>query len=642
MNTTPTDQASAATPKALVIGLAACVLISLAFPYENLVIKATRPANTSLPYGSIFIFFLIVVVVGPILRFLRAPLCRAELVLIFVMILISTAIPTWGLVAQVLPILPGPSYYASSENHWGTTILPYLPSWIAPADPDGIRHFYEGLPTGLAIPWSIWLVPLFWWGLLIAAFFMVTGCMMVILHKQWHERERLLFPLMRLPLAMVGVEDSDRRLPKFFRNKLMWLGFALVFGITSLNALHHYNHLFPYFRLRGSISFLRRAVYLRTWLNFSVVAFTFLINSDVAFSLWFFSVLSAIQIGLFNMFGFSLGPREIYCSGAPSVSNQAMGGMIVLVLYCLWTAREHLADVFRQAVRGDRDEDDAVSSRAAVLGLVLGLVTMAVWMHASGLPWLGVVVFLFGAFVTFLALTRGIVQGGVLVSRAALTPASFTVHALGTEALGPAGMTSLGFAFSWTADIRVFFMPFFVHALHLWQSLGKRRRGFVLATVSAVGVSAVVSTWVILKLAYGDGGVNLSGWLFRGCPTVPFYYVTARLSNPVRSDPLRFAFMAGGAGLMSMLMFCQYRFTWWMLHPLGFAIGPTQPVKDLWFSISLGWLLKAALSKFGGMGLLHKATPFFLGGVLGQFVACGLWATIDGLTGHVGNMLYVY
>ena len=625
--------------RALAIGLAACVLISLAFPYENLVIKATRPANTSLPYGSIFVFFLIVVGLNPLLRLFRSALRRDELVVVFVMILISTAIPTWGLMAQLLSIIPGPAYYATSENRWATTILPYVSSWIAPTDAEGIRHFYEGLPAGQSIPWSIWVVPLFWWGVFVAAFFTVCGSMMLILERQWSERERLIFPLMRLPLAMV--DDADEgRLPAFFRSRAMWIGFALVFGLSSLNALHHYNHLFPYMRLRGGISLLRRAVYLRTWLNFAVIAFTFLIHADVAFSLWFFSVLSSVQIGLSSMFGFTIGPREIYCSGAPSVSNQAMGAMIVLVLYCLWTAREHLLSVVRDAVRGARSEGDVVSMRAAVVSLVLGMVLMALWLGASGLPWLGTLVFLFGAFVTFLALTRGIAQGGVLVSRAALTPASLTVHTLGPEALGPAGMTSLGFAFSWSADIRVFFMPFFLHALHLWKTLG-RRRGFVFVTVSAVAVSAMASVWVIFNLAYTHGGVNLSGWLFRGCPTVPFYYATARMANPA-SSPWRYAFLGGGGLAMALLMFCQYRFTWWMLHPLGFAIGPTQPVKDLWFSIFVGWALKVLFVRVGGLALFRRAVPFFLGGVLGQFVACGLWATIDGLLGHQGNLLYVY
>ena len=41
---------------------------------------------------------------------------------------------------------------------------------------------------------------------------------MVILRKQWIERERLIFPLAQLPLEMTK--------KSFFKNKLMWLGFA--------------------------------------------------------------------------------------------------------------------------------------------------------------------------------------------------------------------------------------------------------------------------------------------------------------------------------------------------------------------------------------------------------------------------------
>ncbi len=636
------DEPRGLTPRAFLVGLAACVLISVSFPYENLIIKATRPANTSLPYGSIFVFFLVVAAVNPALRWIGKPLRRGELTAVFVMILISTAVPTWGLVAQVLPILPGARYYASSENHWATTILPYVPSWIAPTDAEGIRRFYEGAPPGAGVPWSIWVIPLLWWGVFVAAFFSATAGIMLILHKQWRGRERLLFPLMQLPLAMMDDAPAAGGGRSFWRSRAMWIGFALVFAVTSLNALHHYYHLLPCLRLRSGVAVMRRAVYLRTWINFSVIAFTFLIHSDVAFSLWFFSVLSSLQIGAFNVLGFSIGPREIYCSGAPSVSNQAMGAMIVLVASCLWTARGRLAEVCRDAWRGTSDDDEVVSPRAAVLALTLGLAMMAVWLHASGLPWVGVVVFLFAAFVTFLALTRGIAQGGVLVSRAALTAPSFTVHALGSEALGPAGMTALGFSFAWTADIRVFFMPFFAHALHMWRSLAGRRRGFVLAAVSAVVVSAAVSAAVILKLAYAHGGVNLSGWLFRGCPTAPFNYINSRMANVTRPEPARFAFLAGGAVVMAGLMLAQHRFSWWLLHPLGFAIGPTQPVKDLWFSIFLGWLLKAVVMRLGGLTAFRRAAPFFLGAVLGQFVACGLWACIDGLLGEVGNSLYVY
>ena len=274
--------------------------------------------------------------------------------------------------------------------------------------------------------------------------------------------------------------------------------------------------------------------------------------------------------------------------------------------------------------------------------LVIGLLVMIGWLRASGLPLAATAVFLFGAFTTFLTLTRGVVQGGVLVSRAALIPQSLTIYTLGAQRIGPAGMTSLGFAFSWTADIRVFFMPFFAQSLSLWSRIKRARRGFMLISVLAIIVTAAASCWMILTLAYRHGGVNLSLWLFRGCPTVPFYYITSRIAAPARPEIARMLFLCGGAAFMAILMVGQLRFPWWPLHPIGFAIGPTQPVIDLWFSIFLGWLLKVLILRLGGVPVLRRLTPFLLGCALGQFIACGAWAIVDGMTGMYGNPLYIY
>lgn len=630
--------------RAVVVGVLAAAVIGLVFPYENLIIKSTRPANTSLPYGAVFMLF-VTILLRPLLRRLspRLALTRDDLVVVAVMILVATAIPTWGLMAQLLPILPGPRYYASPENQWPSTVLPYVKGWMAPQSADAIRWFYEGLPPGQRIPWDIWVIPLFWWGILIAAFFVVSISLMVLFRKQWMEHERLGYPLMRLPLAMVE-EGSAMSGDSFWRSRAMWIGFTLVFLVSSLNAVHHYWHLVPPIRLRGGLSILRRTVYLPVLVNFSVIAFSFLIHTDLAFSLWFFSLLSQVQVGALRTVGFSIGAPEIYCCAGPSVSNQAMGGMIALVLYGAWMARKHLWRMLGCAIRGRRDktEQEVITPRAAVLSLGIGLAVMIGWLRASGLPLGPTLLFLFGAFVTFLALTRAIVQGGVLVSRAALIPESLTIYTFGTRAIGPSGMTSLAFAFSWTADIRVFLMPFFAHALWLWKRLRKPRRGFMLVCFLSILVAAATSCWMILTLAYRHGGVNLSLWLFRGCPTVPFYYVTARMVNPVRPEFARFAFLGGGAAFMALLMFLQMRLPWWPLHPIGFAIGPTQPVIDLWFSIFVGWLLKVLMLHLGGALAFRRFRPFFLGAVLGQFVACGVWAIVDGLTGYYGNPLYIY
>ena len=49
-----------------------------------------------------------------------------------------------------------------------------------------------------------------------------------MLRGQWIDRERLVFPLTQLPLAMMeDAEDPERRFGRFFKSRLLWLGFLL-------------------------------------------------------------------------------------------------------------------------------------------------------------------------------------------------------------------------------------------------------------------------------------------------------------------------------------------------------------------------------------------------------------------------------
>jgi len=655
----PTDchpRRSAPAPnglRPLLIGSLLCAFVGVAFPYGNLVVRGTRPANTSLPFGVVAVFF-VVVLANRALR--RWRLRRDELLVVFVMLLIAAAVPTWGMVGQLLPIMTGVFYYASPENKWEDLLHPHLPDWFAPHGEETIRYFYEGAPAGWKVPWGEWVGPLLAWAGLIAAFYVVSTCLMLLLRRQWVEQEHLIYPLMRLPVEMV--EEDPRGEAPFWRNRLMWAGFAGVAGATTINALHGYFPVVPLLPLRADlpIRVAQELVVARFWLNFSVVGFAYLINAQVAFSLWFFCLVTSWQSPLMRLAGLNTGPHEIYCADTPVVSYQAFGGMLVMVGLGLWNAREDLARVmgWRPAVaeagavgrpppsEGGGGDASVAGDRVALFLFVAGCVAIVAWLSASGLPVGAGVTFLTAALVMFVALTRGIVQGGVPISRAVLIPQSFTVYLLGTQRIGPAGLAALAGSFAWTADIRVFLMPFFAHALKVWHELRTRRRDLLAAVALALVVSFAGSVYVTILWAYRYGGLNLSAWLFDGNPRVAFTYASSLMQNPVNTEWWRFGWLAAGAVAMYGLTAANALFSWWPFHPLGFAIGPTQPVVDLWFSIFLGWLLKVLLLRYGGYRLYHRLTYVLLGAILGQFVACGFWTVIDALVGAKGHMLYVY
>jgi len=136
---------------------------------------------------------------------------------------------------NLLPLLGAPLYYATPENEWAELIQPYIQPWLVPQDFAAIKYLYEGLPEGEAIPWGAWVRPLFFWLLFLAALYLVMISVMVILRKQWAEHERLVYPLVQIPLVMV--EEGDRRIfGPFFRSKMMWLGFSIPFIVGAYGA----------------------------------------------------------------------------------------------------------------------------------------------------------------------------------------------------------------------------------------------------------------------------------------------------------------------------------------------------------------------------------------------------------------------
>lgn len=634
------------TLRAVGFSVAMAAVIGFTFPWANLVLRGSRPANTSLPFGIVALFFVLVAVVNPLLGLIgrRLRLERSELLVVFVAALLASSVVTWGLVGQLLPIMTGAGYYATPENHWEDLLSMHTAGWLVVSDEAATREFYEGTRAGEGVPWRPWLLPLGAWALFVAALAATSIGLMILVHRQWIEHERLVYPLMWLPVEMAGDEGGASLWPSLLRNRLLWIGALVAIVPSVVIGLRHYYPVVPDLKLRFDtiLPLQRERVLLRMWTNFMVVAFAYLINADLGLSLWFFALFSALQTPVLRLMGVSVGAKEIYSSGSLAVSNQAMGAMIFLVGASLWAARGDIARGFAALLGGARGTDARPTAAAGAVCLAGGLVGMVWWLVASGLRPVAAVLLILAAMVTFIALTRAAVQGGVPVSRAALIPQSFVLHALGSHAVGPAGIASLAYSFAWSADIRVFLMPFAAHGLKVWSEAGVRRRGFLPLVALTLAVALVVSTVTTLVLAYARGGVSLSSWLFAGCPRAAFTFAASSLQNPVTPSLSWWLWMLAGGVVMWGLTAVHMRFIGWPLHPLGFAIAPTQPVQDLWFSILLGWLTKTVVLRYGGFRVYDRGIRVMLGLILGQALACAGWLIADAITGSTGNMIFVY
>ncbi|MBU07859.1 MAG: hypothetical protein CME13_07800 [Gemmatimonadetes bacterium] len=139
--------------------------------------------------------------------------------------IVATAIPEFGLTQFLLPDITAIIYFATTENGWRESLLPFVAEWMIPDHRlAAVQAFYEGLPAGAPIPWDIWVRPLAYWASFILALYLAMISCMSILRRQWVDQERLIFPLVQLPLAMTQEGEGSRRplLGPLFRSPLMW------------------------------------------------------------------------------------------------------------------------------------------------------------------------------------------------------------------------------------------------------------------------------------------------------------------------------------------------------------------------------------------------------------------------------------
>ena len=208
-----------------------------------------------------------------------------------------------------------------------------------PTDPGIDQPFFEGIGADYAVPWQSWLPVLLVWQPFIWALFLVMIAAMVILRRQWVDNERLAYPLVQLPLAMTEEVKSGEFLPPFFKNRVMWIGFAIPATWSTLHGLYSYfPELVPF---AGNVDLIDQTVpimgnstQLLLKFRFHILGYFYFLKTEVALSLWVFNLLACLLEGLLQGLGIvgsqSLGPGHGIRN--PIFVHQSVGAMVVLFL----------------------------------------------------------------------------------------------------------------------------------------------------------------------------------------------------------------------------------------------------------------------------------------------------------------------
>lgn len=623
--------------------------------------------GVQMPFGAVFVLLFLIVVVNLPLRALQSksqlmgrilpPFSAPELMTVYAMSLFGALISTPGSDSQFLVTGPGLFYFSTSENGWASLFYKHVPSWFAPGwngqtfQEEVINRFFIGGASFSEIPWHAWSAMLIAWSIFLALIYSLLFFTALILRKQWIVNEALPFPLAELPLQMVATDDPGQNPPAkvFWGNRVMWMGFAIAAAchfITGMNAHYPDWPIFPV----NSFGALKLEFTEQPWnaippltvhIYLGAIGLAYLLTREVSFSFWFFFLFMLFQYAFAQMLGFPVtGQGNAGIMGRPAfLIYQSIGGWTMMAGILVWSAREVIGSLFREAFTFSRhkagntsslSETEPFSARFTIFGFLASLIGLLFWTNFAGINFFIAVAYLGIFLITSLILARLVVEGGFLFPQAPYIAREWlTTGLFGTAAVGAAGLTKFAFIEQMILyDTRTNTLPAFLHTMRIAEVLGLDRKsqrrlyfGMGVAIVVTMGITIVTSLYAF----YSQGALTTYGgdW-----GKLTFESTSNLLTSRKEATSSNTVWMAVGAGVLLLLVLARSRFIWFPLHPLGYLAAPAYPITQLWSSFFLGWLIKTLIMKYGSSESYNQFRPFMIGLILGNLAAMVFWMLI--------------
>lgn len=618
------------TGRALLIGFALVPLNAWWLVTVEMVRGYHYPSCISLFFNAVFTLTLVALANAPLRRWAaRYALRPAELATIYTLVSLGSAMSGVDL-AGLTAVMAYPARYASPENRWAELILPGLPKHLMVLDRHALASFWTG-GSSLYEPanYGPWVAPLLRWllfgALLCTAFLAQTS----LLRRRWLEVERLSYPIVQLPMAIVATPE------RLLRSSPFWLAFGLVAGIDLLNGLHMLWPAVPSVPTRSTaipgfqigaqltdtpwnaIGFLALAFYP------FVIGLGLLMPTELSFSCWFFYLAFKAQFVLSRHFGVLQG-------GFPFPKEQSLGAYLGLACFSLWTGRAHLRAVLREAVgRSEATASPgALSSRAGVTMGVAAFVGIVWFAHRAGLaPWYAVAFFTIYLLLS-LSFTRIRAEMGVPSHELHyIGPGQLLPRVLGTRIAGAQNMTS-SYAFYWfNYGHRCHPAPHIAEGHRLAERVELSTRSLTLPMLGAMMLGMACCSWFTLHLFHQTGASTAwTGHQAIWIPAYPASELATNLTQQTRpSGVVAGALLTGFAGALVGLA-GYTRIGGWPLHPVGYAVSSAWAMEHMWFALLVAWCAKALIARYGGAPAQRKAAPFAMGLILGDFLAGSAWS----------------
>lgn len=555
-----------------------------------------------------------------------------ELLLIYSGITVATCVGGHDFIQVLVPHMTWVYHEANAVNGYRELLWPHLPTWALVSNVHGTDGFYFGHDTLYTREHLLtWISPTLIWVAFIGTLLFVLQCVNVLIRKQWTENERLIYPLVKLPveIASSSLDSASEERKPIFRNRLFWIGFAIAATIDLINSLNYYYPVIPPIMTPGNgQSSLDLSSYLPYkpwnaigWTPVSyypfIIGLGMLMPMDFLFSSWFFYLTWKLQSIAVVSGGWDSDPRM------PYANYQALGGYLAFFVSTVVISRGYFVQVLRRAFGMSSsldDSDEPLRYRVALWGIAGGLVALMAFSMALGLSWWLAIAFFALYLALALSITRMRAELGTPVHDLHFTGPDWALTDLiGPRALGPSNLAAFSALFWFNRAYRCHPMPAQLEGFKMAESSGgSKEYGKWFWFMLGCGVfGSVAAFWAILHNYYIYGAsakVFYAGgpdaWdRYRGWMT-SYRFGGTRVAEAI------------GVGFLfaSFLQAARVRFAWWPFHPLAYAVSGSWEMNLVWLPLMIAYIVKVIIFRYGGIRSYRAALPFFYGLILGQFI----------------------
>ncbi len=553
----------------------------------------------------------------------RAALGAGELMLIYTILCVASAMAGMDYLQVLVMILGHARQFATPENQW-ESFFPHIPKWLLVFDAEAVGRFHGGHANFFEPEnYRPYLVPCLAWLTVVAGLLVATQATDMLLARPWIERERLTFPVLEMPLALV------RERPAYFRQPVFLAGMIIPILWGGLNGLHVLYPAVPELKVRafdlvqGSPLRMLRAM---RWMPVTFYPFAiglgYLLPTDLLFSSWFFYFFWKLEVGLMALLAWDVNPKM------PYPEQQAYGACIALVGYLAYTSRGYLHEV-AEALRGRGPQvARAREFKQSLVALAAGAGYLVCFSRLTGMSPLAIVLFWTAYAVIVVAVTRMRAELGPPVHDFHRTgPELMIVPSVGSQSFTARDLVMFNLYWWFNRSYRNLPMAHQIEGLKAAHETGVRPGWFHAGVFlgGIVGAAAALVSYLYLGFKLGAAGGFHSGF---GYGWANFGQIMNWLSRPTMPDHAATGAIATGLAFSLFLLAMRLRFLDWPFHPIGFAIASGWSINLVWLPMLIAWVAKVSIIRWGGRRGYVRLRPFFLGLILGECLMGSFWAVI--------------